>query len=105
VKSDYGKRTCSNSVRRSPKVESNQYYVDFDRISFKDEQKHHQEDETDSIANQEQTNPSNTDCESPVKLAAITDGKLNTILKSRDYKLKSMKEIAKFIMNSNIHIQ
>jgi hypothetical protein len=40
-----------------------------------------------------------------VKLAAPIGGTLRTILKSSDFELKSMKQIAKFIMNSNIHIQ
>jgi hypothetical protein len=38
VKSDHGEQTGSDSVRRSPKVESNQYCVNFDRISSKHEQ-------------------------------------------------------------------
>jgi hypothetical protein len=91
--------------RRSPKVESNQYYVDFDRISSRNEQGYRQKDETDSIADSEQTDPSSADCKSPVKLAAANDGKLKTISKRSDFTLKSTKEIAKFIMNSNIHIQ
>jgi hypothetical protein len=40
-----------------------------------------------------------------VKRAALNDGKLKSISKRSDAKLKSMKEIAKFIMDSNNYIQ
>jgi hypothetical protein len=53
VKSDHRKQTGSDSVRCLMKVKVNHYYVNFDRIYSRDEQKHHQEDETDSIADSE----------------------------------------------------
>jgi hypothetical protein len=55
----------------------------FDRTSSRDEQKHYQKDETDSIADPKQTDPSRTDRKSPVKLAAPIGDRLKTILKTQ----------------------